>query len=114
MAIVTLDEAKEYLRLDAPDEDALVETLIAAAETYLYNATGITYNSANELARLCVLILVADWFENREAVGHVTQNVRRSIQSIMAQLKYCYNREGYSFDTYSRDWVPILPEGTRR
>ncbi|HQD81177.1 MAG TPA: head-tail connector protein, partial [Bacillota bacterium] len=46
MAIVTLDEAKEYLRLDAPDEDALVETLIAAAETYLYNATGITYNSA--------------------------------------------------------------------
>lgn len=112
--IVTLEEAKQYLRVDTDHEDALVESLIAAAETYLYNATGITYNDSNKLAKLFVLVLVADWFENRESVGHVTQMTRRSVQSLLVQLQNCYNREGYSYDTYSRDYVPILPEGTRR
>ncbi len=113
--IVTLAEAKGYLRLnlDSTDEDTLVNTLITAAETYLYNATGTTFNQNQPLAKLFVLILVADWFENREAVGHVTQKTREAVQSILTQLKYCYRGEGYTFDTYSREWVQAIPEGDR-
>jgi uncharacterized phage protein (predicted DNA packaging) len=111
--IVTLAEARSYLRLDSDTETALLNTLITAAETYLYNATGTTFNQNQPLAKLFVLILVADWFENREAVGHVTQKTREAVQSILTQLKYCYRGEGYTFDTYSREWVQAIPEGDR-
>lgn len=111
--IVTLEETKQYLRVDADHEDTLVKSLIAAAEGYLYNATGTTFNQQQPLAKLLVLILVADWFENRETVGHVTRRTRDAVQSIMTQLKYCYRGEGYTFDTYSREWVQVIPEGDR-
>ena len=112
--IVTLAEARSYLRLaDDDTETALLNMLITAAETYLYNATGTTFNSEQPLAKLFVSILVADWYENREAVGHVTQKTRTAVQSILMQLKHCYKGEGYTFDTYSREWVRAIPEGDR-
>ncbi|NMA92998.1 MAG: phage gp6-like head-tail connector protein, partial [Firmicutes bacterium] len=38
--IITLEETKGYLRVDSTEDDALITSLIDAAETYLSNATG--------------------------------------------------------------------------
>lgn len=32
MALITLDEAREYLRVDSHEEDALIGTLLASSE----------------------------------------------------------------------------------
>jgi uncharacterized phage protein (predicted DNA packaging) len=89
--IITLEETKQYLRVDGTIDDALIESLINAAETYLINATGKTFDSSNYLARLFCLTLVTDWYENRGlTVGRVGEEIRPVIDSMLAQLNYCY------------------------
>lgn len=88
--IITIEEAKEFLRIDGNEEDVLLQTLINAAEKSLYNATGNTFDSTNELAKLYCLVLVSDWFENRELTDKTSEKVRFTTQSILAQLKHCY------------------------
>jgi uncharacterized phage protein (predicted DNA packaging) len=89
--IITLEEAKMYLRVDSTEGDNLIESLIDAAETYLENATGKTFDSSNYIARLFCLTLVTDWYENRGlVVGKVGEGIRPVIESLLAQLNYCY------------------------
>jgi uncharacterized phage protein (predicted DNA packaging) len=88
--IVSLDEVKTWLRVDFTDDDALLTTLINAAEQYLKNATGITYDSTNHLAKLFCMTLISDWYENREMIGKATYQTRPIIQSILTQLTYSY------------------------
>ena len=40
MAVITLEEAKAYLRVDSEDENALISAMIAAAEKHVELATG--------------------------------------------------------------------------
>jgi uncharacterized phage protein (predicted DNA packaging) len=91
--IVSLDEVKNWLRIDFSDDDATISMLIAAAEEYLKNATGITYDSTNHLAKLFCMTLISDWYENRELVGRASDQVRPILQSILAQLTYSYGGE---------------------
>lgn len=86
--IVTVEETKKWLRIDGDDEDSLLDMLIKAAETYLYNATGIEYTADNQLAKLYCLILCADWYENRTLIGQQpSEKVRFTCQAIMTQLQ---------------------------
>lgn len=91
--IVSIDEAKEWLRVDHNDEDNMIQMLIKAAEKYLKNATGNEFDSSNELAQLFCLVLIADWYENREMIGKVSDQIRPTIDSILAQLSYCYESQ---------------------
>lgn len=94
MAILTLEEAKTWLRVDGEDEDSLIEMLIGAAETYLHNATEVKFDETNQLAKLFCLVLCADWYENRDLIGQQpSDKVRFTIQSIMAQLQHAYAPE---------------------
>lgn len=89
--ILTLEETKLFLRIDDGAEDTFIQVLIDAANSYLANATGnTTFDSTNALARLFCLVLISDWFENRLMVGKVSEKVRPTIESILAQLSYCY------------------------
>ena len=89
--ILELEETKTWLRIDGNDEDSTVKLLIGAAETYLINATEVEFDSSNDLAKLYCLVVVADWYENRELVGVQTSDkVRFTVQSIMAQLQHAY------------------------
>lgn len=88
--MLTLEEVKLYLRISDNGEDVLLQSLVKAAENYLYNATGNTFDSTNELAKLFCLVLISDWYENREYTGKASEKVRFTLESILAQLKYCY------------------------
>lgn len=95
--ILTLEEAKEYLRIepDYIEEDALITGLVSAAEAYIKNATGNTFDGTNDIAKLVVKILVTHWYENRNAVvvGSVSKKLELTIDSLMLQLQYCYSPE---------------------
>jgi uncharacterized phage protein (predicted DNA packaging) len=86
--IITLGETKQWIRVDSADEDVLIGILITAAEKYLTNASGNTFTSSNELAKLLCFVLVADWYENREMIGQASGKVRLTVESILAQLSY--------------------------
>lgn len=87
---MTIEEAKEFLRIDGNDEDLLIQSLLTAAENYLTNA-GVTVTSG-PLYELAIKLLVSHWYENRAVVGvGKADKLAFSLDSIIAQLKYCYS-----------------------
>jgi uncharacterized phage protein (predicted DNA packaging) len=92
--VLTVEEVKQFLRLeqDYTEEDILLTALRDTAEEYLKNATGITFDSTNLLAKLFVQVLISDWYENRSFMveGKTSDKVRFTIQSILTQLRYSY------------------------
>ena len=67
---ISLDEVKEYLRIDGDEEDSLISFFISAAKTHLENA-GVT-DKESELYKLAVLIYVTDAYENRNRMCSCT------------------------------------------
>lgn len=90
--IISLDEAKLFLRLEDnyTDEDTLIQSLISAAEEHLLNATGIMFDSTNNLAKLYVNVLVSDFYDNRSSTEELKIKTRLILDSILLQLQYCY------------------------
>lgn len=90
--MLTLPEVKQWLRLEESDttEDALLQTLIKAAEEYIANATGRRDWGDNPIAKLLAQVLIADWYENRGAVGQVREELRLTVRSLLIQLQYAY------------------------
>ncbi|PHG55647.1 head-tail connector protein [Bacillus toyonensis] len=86
--VLTVEEAKKYLRVDGDEEDDLITSFVEAAEIYIKNATSKHVDVKSELAKLAARILIAHWHENREAVGKAEQ-LAFSLQSILVQLQYC-------------------------
>lgn len=88
--ILDLFTVKDFLKIEYNDDDYILDILISAAEIYLYNATGIQFDSTNNMAKLFCLILVSDWYDNRDFVGKVSDKLRFTVESMITQLKYCY------------------------
>lgn len=63
---VTLEQAKNYLKLDSDivEDDELITSLIDAAANYVEQSTG-KKNAENPTYDLCIKLLVAHWYENR-------------------------------------------------
>lgn len=93
--ILTLQEVKEYARIDIDEDDQLLQTLIASAEEYLKNATGKAYPETDEngkkieyaLEKIYLQLLVAYWYENRSVAGKVGEDFSYMTKSIMLQLQ---------------------------
>lgn len=91
-----LNEVKQWLRADHDDEDTILQSIIAAAEEYVRSALPSWIDPAkNPPAKMLVLSLVADMYENRDTVADVRYaaqlaGYRQTVQSLIAQLKYAY------------------------
>ncbi len=85
--IITLAEAKEYLRVDTNDENALIETLIKAAEQLCCDVARLNaeeYESAGEVAKIAVLYTLGNFYQNREDSDHkeLTLRLRSLLEGI--------------------------------
>lgn len=83
-----LEEILLHLRIDNDYELEYITSLIYAAKAFLKNAGVIEEKS--ELYKLAIKILVSHWYENREVTGKADK-LAYSLDSIITQLKYCYN-----------------------
>lgn len=79
---ITLEKAKSYLRVTSSDEDALIESLIAAATEQVQDITRqsdeeFTANEERALIRIRIAILftVAYLYEHREEADHHALNL---------------------------------------
>lgn len=91
--MLTLSEVKSWLRLEQDDtaDDTLLQSLISAAEEYVRNAVPSYVDIANNpLAKLLGMVLIADWFEHREAVGQVREEMRPTVRAMVTQLQNAY------------------------
>ena len=88
MALVTLEEAKAYLKIDIDDDDEMLTLQIQAAEAYLTGATGQTYASETDvLAKLYCLMLIQHLYDNRTLVVTGSENLSTTASAIMLQLQ---------------------------
>ena len=95
MAIITLKEVKEYVRIDIEEDDPLLETMIISAEEYLRNATGRQYPETDEngsrinyaLEKIYLQLLIAYWYEKRTPAGGVGEDFSFMTRSLMLQLQ---------------------------
>ncbi|ARJ20518.1 phage gp6-like head-tail connector protein [Bacillus sp. ISL-8] len=81
---ISLDEAKQYVKVDGSEEDNLLTSFIMAAEEYLKDA-GVT-NTEAERYKIAVMILVAEWYENR-GISKISDELSYSLRSLILQLR---------------------------
>lgn len=100
MALISLDEAKEYLRVDAADEDAMISTLLSAAERLCVDVARFTddiweeVNSDSdnpslvfirESMKVAILYTLAYLYEHREEADH--SELTRTLRSLLLGVR---------------------------
>ncbi|WLQ15429.1 head-tail connector protein [Hahella aquimaris] len=67
MAPITLEEAKQHLRVEHDEEDGYIETLIAVAGNLAQEYSGLSFNEdVPELAKHAIKMIIATLYEQRE------------------------------------------------
>lgn len=77
--IVTLSEAKEYLRVDADDENSTITSLLNAAENLCCDVSRLEpaeFEAAGDVAKIAVLFALGYFFEHREEANHAELTLR--------------------------------------
>ncbi|MGG7058450.1 head-tail connector protein [Clostridium tertium] len=77
---MTLEEVKNYLRIDYEEDDDLLNILIEVSEEYIDSCVGIEYKSDEKALKLATLLqkkLIADMFENRGT--EIASSTKRDI-----------------------------------
>lgn len=102
--ILTLQETKEYLRLEDSyiQEDTMINGLIDAADEYLktgvgteiYNKIVLTENDEHvnpgklQQAKIYLLALITEWYDSRKFTSSTTEGTALVLQILSTQLKY--------------------------
>ena len=90
--MVTLEEMKNYLRLDFPDDDALLSQMIASAEKIcrdILRADGTDELYAAENGKIAVMFTVAYLYEHREDADH------HALDLTLRALLFGSRKEGF-------------------
>lgn len=85
--MLTLQEVKNYLRVDFENDDALLTSLMVAADEYLKASVGASYDAESERAKILSLIVVSDMYSNREATEKESAKIRQIVESFSLQMR---------------------------
>ncbi|MFB7142073.1 head-tail connector protein [Gottfriedia sp. NPDC056225] len=85
--MLTLNEAKSFLRIDFDDDDSDINSLVLAADLFVVGASSQNVDKESELYKLACKLLVSHWYLNREVVGKADK-LAFSLNEILFQLKY--------------------------
>lgn len=85
--VISLDEAREWLRLDNTDNDAVIAGLIEGAAQYITIATGLTVEdqAASPLAQTATKFLLSLWYDPTQAD---TDKLQRSIDNLLKAVAH--------------------------
>lgn len=83
--MLTLETAREWLRLDNTDNDTIIEGLIESAEEYITLTTGMS-TDAQENSPLCETaqkFLLSLWYDPTQVD---TERIQRSVDSLLKTI----------------------------
>ena len=85
--LVSLDEAKEYLRIDTDAENSTVESLLNSAQSLCMDVARLdeeTFDAAGDIAKTAVLYALAYFYEHRDDADHkaLTLTLRALLMGI--------------------------------
>ena len=85
--MVTLDTAREWLRIDGTDNDDIIQGLLCAAPGYIAVATGIDPEDqkTEPLADTAVKFLMTLWYNAEQSEA---ERLQRTIDSILKALTF--------------------------
>jgi uncharacterized phage protein (predicted DNA packaging) len=89
-APITLDEAKNWLRIDSDAEDLKIATMIGAATAYAGNYIGssITSLTLNDLLKSGIMMLAGHWYEHPQAISdREVWEVPMGVTAILNQMR---------------------------
>ena len=89
---ITLDEAKQYLRVDTSDEDVLIEQMIITAEKLCADVARLDEDSfldESASTKLAVLYAIAYLYEHREEADH------HALTLSLRSLLFGVRKEGF-------------------
>lgn len=84
MAVVALEEAKQYLRVDSGDEDAFITGLIQTGEQMCADMARMETAELEEnlsMTRIAVLYAVGYLYEHREEADH--EDLVQTLRSLL-------------------------------
>lgn len=90
--IVTLDEMKQYLRVDSPDDDSLIGYLLLSAEKIcmdILRTDDKEVLAADDNAKAAVMYTAAYLYEHREEADH------HALMITLRSLLFGSRREGF-------------------
>lgn len=85
MNYVTLDDVKAHLRITGTDEDALLTTYANAAEEYVTEVVDV---APWDTIRVLILLLVGDFYENREAQVDKALSANPAVDRLLNSLRF--------------------------
>ena len=100
MALVTLESAKMYLRVDSSDEDDTIETLLVTAgrlcadvarlteeqwESICADSADVSLTPAREILRTAILYTIGYLYEHREEANH--HDLMLTLRAILFSLR---------------------------
>lgn len=85
--VISIDEAREWLRLDNTDNDAVVSGLIEGAAEYIAIATGLDANAQAQspLAKTATKFLLSLWYDPTQTD---TDRLQRSIDNLLKAVTH--------------------------
>ena len=88
---VTLESAKNYLRVDTSDDDALIKGLITTAETLVRDTSRMSDEELapfEEIVEIAELFTIAYLYEHREEADHkkLTETVKYLLFPIRKEV----------------------------
>ena len=86
--LITLEEAKQYLRVDTADDDALIENLLSTARKLCLDVARASENLLYEQednTRIAVLYALAYLYEHREDANH--QKLMLDLRSLLFGIR---------------------------
>lgn len=85
--VISIDEAREWLRLDGTDNDAVVSGLIEGAAEYIAIATGLDTNAQAQspLAKTATKFLLSLWYDPTQTD---TDKLQRSIDNLLKAVTH--------------------------
>ena len=89
---VTLDEMKQYLRVDYEDDDVMINDFISAGERLCLSVARLDDLDEfyqNPCGRIAVMFVVAYLYEHREEADHKSLSI--SLRSLLSDVR----REGF-------------------
>ena len=93
MALLTLDDAKGYLRVDSADEDAMIGSLLSSAGRLCMDVARIAdaeeFAALGDTAKTAVLYATAYLYEHREEADH------HALTLTLRSLLFGVRKEGF-------------------